>query len=252
MASNVSAPDTRVFVFLADKLGGEVDLPETQGSPGAKVDVSVIEVLECDSHSKPTKFGKHLLYEIQTSDFHGSPLHAVKLLEDLCAKDRKNAKFHASLEVDIERCGAGVEGPNKANVFKRTFYQAVLKVLVATSDNCVGFVLILPSSVWGSWKKHLGNPSLVNGDGLKKALLASGENDKQAIIEKSKSWIFVFDVDTNSPTVPNPLKIREMVAASAKSLQEHAFDKAAEEMKKEGIIEKYRSVLTQRIQDSWD
>jgi hypothetical protein len=34
-----------------------------------------------DSSGCPAKFGKHTIYEIQTADFHGSPLHATNLLK---------------------------------------------------------------------------------------------------------------------------------------------------------------------------
>ncbi len=61
-----------VFVFSAQKLGGEIDLPETDASPGAAVDMSVIEVLQANRSGHPEVFGKHMFYEIQTADFHGS------------------------------------------------------------------------------------------------------------------------------------------------------------------------------------
>lgn len=62
----------RVFLFSAQKLGGEIDLSETEASPGAAVDMSVIEVVRFDDNGKPSEFGEHLLYEIQTSDFRNT------------------------------------------------------------------------------------------------------------------------------------------------------------------------------------
>src|SRR5690606_22155677 len=121
----------RAFIFLADKLGGEVDIPETAQTPGTKVDVSIIEVLSIDEAGIPNKYGQHLHYEIQTADFHGSPLHAVRAIEELAANTGSAKDFHSALAADIERCGIGVEGPNKSNIFKRTFYQAALKIQLA-------------------------------------------------------------------------------------------------------------------------
>src|SRR5690606_17741212 len=105
-------------------------------------------------------FGQHVFFEIQTADFHGSPLHAVGELEQLSALHPTSREFYDALEADIEIAGKGVEGPNKSNVFKRTFYQAVLKIRLAEDNNCGGFVLIIPTAVWESWLKHLGNPTL--------------------------------------------------------------------------------------------
>lgn len=240
----------RVFVFMADKLGGEIDFPETQASPGTKVDVSVIEVKSCNESGTPSEFGKHLIYEIQTADFHGSPLHAVKELEEIFPEGCESEDCHKRLSEDIEICGIGVEGPNKSNVFKRTFYQAVLKILMAQHNDCAGFVLILPSSVWSSWKKHLGNPEIKKIDSQKSILRASHE-DPENQLAINKSWIFVFDIDHDSETTPHPLILKEAISASAHALQEHAFEKAARAAFKSGVINKYREVFYERIQSSW-
>ena len=49
-----------------------------------------------------------------------------------------------------------IEGPNIANVFKRTFYQMVLKFKLAGHETCAGTTLALPRAVWDSWQRHLG------------------------------------------------------------------------------------------------
>ena len=41
----------------------------------------------------------------------------------------------------------GIEGANIANVFKRTFYQMMLKFRIGASEVCSGCVLALPVSV---------------------------------------------------------------------------------------------------------
>jgi hypothetical protein len=250
LAKCLKGSNCRAFVFMADKLGGEIDLAETDASPGAKVDVSVVEVLSCDATGMPSELGQHLIYEIQTADFHGSPLHAVKALEELCIEREANETFHEVLSKDVELCGIGVEGPNKSNVFKRTFYQAVLKIQLAQHESCAGFVLVIPASVWSSWMRHLGNPELRHIEGIKSALLVEGE-DPQAQVRESKSWIFVFDIDQQANVTPHPLVIKDMVAVSAKALEEHAFVKAVNAAFRVGVIERYRAVFSTRIRAAW-
>ena len=131
------ARHARIFLFAGAKVGGEVDFPETETSPGSKVDVSVIEVLGLDPVTrKPTSYGKHMLYEIQTADFHGSPLHAVRKLRALCPRVA-SPKYHHHLQASPEIAGQGVEGPNKANIFKRTIYQMIIKIQLASHNDCV-------------------------------------------------------------------------------------------------------------------
>ena len=250
LANDVENPHVMTFVFLAQKLGGEVDLPETPGSPGAKVDVSVIHILACDETGTPVKFGRHFFYEIQTSDFHGSPLHAFGALADLCPVGSGCADFHERLRNDIEICGTGVEGPNKANVFKRTFYQIALKIAVSNTDDCAGFVIVIPKSVWASWRIHLGNPELAKGTGVKRALLANGENAEKAF-ENARSWIFVFDIDVTAATTPHPLVIEQQITVSQTSLLQHAFERAVEQTKKYEVVSKYRTAVVSRIQANW-
>lgn len=91
------AKEVRVFAFAGNKVGGEVDIPETEVSPGGKVDVSVIEITGLDANAdEPDRFGKHMFYEIQTADFHGSPLHAVRRLRGLCPT-RPSSGYHDEL-----------------------------------------------------------------------------------------------------------------------------------------------------------
>lgn len=242
----------RTFIFLADKLGGEVDLPETDASPGSKVDVSIIEVIDSDPEGKPASFGRHLYFEIQTADFHGSPLHAVGALEALSDQHVQSADFYNALEADIETCGIGVEGPNKSNVFKRTFYQAVLKIKLAEGDDCGGFVLIIPSAVWESWLKHLGNPVLPTIDEQHRTALSRDQRELAHLVKSSKSWIFVFDIDRASIESPSPLVIRKKVAVSTDSLLHYAFDEVAEKATEKGVIARYRETLKLRIGAAWN
>lgn len=243
---------SRVFVFSAVKLGGEIDLPETDASPGAAVDMSVIEVLGLDPASgQPKDFGQHMFYEIQTADFHGSPLHAAGALRALCPRDN-GAEFHARLSEAIEVCGTGMEGPNKANIFKRTIYQMIFKIELVRHADCAGFAIVLPVPVWDSWLRHLGQPALVQvgTDGKTAALLAEGE-DAANITATSKSSVYIFDIDRTSSESPQPLKIIHRVLASAAALQHFAFDVAAEEAIKRNVVPSFRSSFIDRVGRGW-
>lgn len=241
----------RVFGFAGGKLGGEVDLPETDHSPGAKVDVSVIELTDVDEAGRPSQFGKHMFYEIQTADFHGSPLHAVRQLrEHLPTTPGEN--YHAALSGMVEVAGTGVEGPNKANIFKRTIYQMVLKIQMAHHPDCAGFVIVLPVPVWDSWLRHLGRPHLepVKGDTSCLHLVGPDESGGE-ILDSARAWVFVFDVDREAPASPHPLRIVHRVATSSAALIHYAFQSASQRAIEQGVIKRYRGVLEGRVLQGW-
>jgi hypothetical protein len=241
----------RVFLFTAQKLGGEVDLPETDASPGAAVDMSVMEVTALDSSGKPATYGKHLFYEIQTADFHGSPLHAAKHLRDLCAAGEPGDDYHASLLDRVEVCGTGVEGPNKANIFKRTIYQMIFKIeLAARHADCAGFAIVLPVPVWDSWVRHLGQPTFQPiGDDATNVRLPQPEGADLG--SEPVANIYVFDIDTASKEVPNPLRIVKRVSCSAAALAHYAFVVAAEKAMAKQVVARFRSTFMQRAEKGW-
>lgn len=241
----------RAFLFSANKIGGEVDLPETETSPGGKVDVSVIEVLRTDTLTgEPSTFGQHMFFEIQTADFHGSPLHAVrKLRKALPASPSEN--YHAELQADPSIAGEDVEGPNKANIFKRTVYQMILKIQLAEHENCAGFVMVLPLPVWDSWLRHLGNPKIrpmAGGDLVQMVTPADEDTD---ILPPARAWIFVFDTDRESKESPQPLKVVQRIATTSSALVHYAFQTAAKEAMEQGVVEKFRDVLKERVERGW-
>jgi len=219
MRAALAEQTARVFLFSANKLGGEIDLPETDASPGGKVDVSVIELMGlAEGDSPPDQFGNHLFLEIQTADFHGSPLHAVGRLADKCPSD-SDPGFHEAFEAALEDAGVGVEGPNKANIFKRTIYQMIYKIQFVKHPLSAGFVIVLPVPVWGSWLRHLGQPTLdaAPGDKATHILRAPGEQDED-LIEAEPAWILVFDIDRESPISPQPLKVVDRILTSSAAL----------------------------------
>lgn len=245
--SAIESPSARVFAFAADKLGGEVDLPETPASPGSKVDVSIVEILAINLLSgEPSELGQHLIYEIQTADFHGTPLRAIRLLQDLCPADSAEP-YHDRLAANVDICGTGVEGPNKSNIFKRTIYQMILKMEMAKHPDCAGFSIVIPAPVWQSWLRHLGDPSLGSEEVVK--LSSPGEDDDLA--SYSRSWVFVFDIDRTSEESPQPLHIVRRIATSPEALKHYAFDLPAQKSFAAGVVTRYRETLLRRIVSNW-
>lgn len=251
IAQALRSKSARVFAFAGGKLGGEIDLPETDHSPGAKVDVSVIELTDIDATGRPSQFGKHMFYEIQTADFHGSPLHAVRMLREHLPT-KASPDYHAKLSSMVEVAGTGVEGPNKANIFKRTIYQMVLKIQMANHPDCAGFVIVLPVPVWDSWLRHLGSPHLepVNGDKTCLHLVGPDESGGE-ILDSARAWVFVFDVDRESKASPHPVRIVHRVATSSAALIHYAFQSASQRAIEQGVIKRYRGVLEGRVRQGW-
>ena len=76
-------------------------------------------------------------------DFHGSYRHAVSALE--AAVDLHVDEFGKQVENNQKHgWGRKIEGPNIANVFKRTIYQLILKFGLSGQDRCAGVVLDFP------------------------------------------------------------------------------------------------------------
>jgi hypothetical protein len=249
---NALRRDDRVFLFSSQKLGGEIALPETEASPGAAVDMSVIEVTETDKSGKPKNFGNHLFYEIQTADFHGSPLHAAALLRDVCPQSGARRGYYQKLKSLVEICGTGVEGPNKANVFKRTIYQMIFKIELTRAPQCTGFAIVLPVPVWDSWLRHLGQPQLAEtrDDPTYVELRAEGEIAAN-VAQRERATVYVFDIDRESAETPNPLKIVRRVRISAASLSYHAFDLASRQAIHHGVVTSFRNSLIERVNRGW-
>jgi hypothetical protein len=77
------------------------------------------------------RFGKYLLFELQTMDFHGTPLGAAAKLKN--ALDSNPTRYHEDFEANPDWAGENIEGPNKANVFKRTIYQIIFEIQPSTT-----------------------------------------------------------------------------------------------------------------------
>ena len=207
----------RAFIYFDEKLGGELGIPGTDASPEFSFDVTVFElVLDGDA----VHVGRFGVIEIQTMDFHGSYKHAVKNLTDglrLFPHD-----FQSQLQANQNWMSENVEGPNIANVFKRTFYQMMFKFQLANHPKCVGCVLAIPASVWNSWAPHLAKPKLRrNADGTESLLKPRSKRS-----ERVPAWIYVFGIDADARQTPSPVRIRNMIATDAPSMSFYALDAA--------------------------
>lgn len=242
----------RVFLFSGQKMGGELELSESEASPGASVDISVVEVKSTDKDGVPNLDGDHFFYEIQTADFHGSPLHAASLLKECCPKDGGPDGYHSALGSRLEVCGTGVEGPNKANIFKRTIYQMLFKIAIAQHGNSAGFAIVLPAPVWDSWLTHLGKPAMEpSEDGEEHVFLLSPDEKRDGFKSRRKATIYVFDIDRDAPELPSPLRIIRRISCSSQGLAYYAFEEAAQKALEGNVVEKFRRAFLARILAGW-
>lgn len=206
-----------VFIYFDKKTGGELSIPPTDRSPEFSFDVTIVELTMEEGAPHIDRFG---ILEIQTMDFHGSYRDAVRNLRE--GPRMHPTRFGPTVQDNQWWLSEGVEGPNIANVFKRTFYQMMFKFQLGQHDRCAGCVLAVPQSVWDSWQRHLGAPELVaEADGTH-SLLAPG----RARLDPCPAWIYVFDPDATSPETPSPIVLRKMIGTDAPSMSHWALEVA--------------------------
>jgi len=152
LASNSFAAAGR-HIFFQDKLGGEISVIGTAQSPEMSFDVTLAELVVQNGEFRVARYGA---LELQTMDFHGSYAHTVKNLRDALRLHRDG--FPEALSQNLQWAGEKIEGPNIANVFKRTFYQIMVKFQLSGQGAAAGTVLALPRAVWESWQPFLGRP----------------------------------------------------------------------------------------------
>lgn len=240
--SNLKSGKPTCVVFM-DKTGGEISLPGGQSSPEFSLDGTVIELVYLEGR---IQLGRYLVIEVQTMDFHGSYQHAVRDLSD--GLRLHSDDFAAQVVANPNWASNKIEGPNISNVFKRTIYQILFKLRLGKQPECVGCVLALPRSVWESWRPHLGNPAISNlPDG-------SSAFDISPLIqgEKQPGWLYVFDIDQNSASAPNPVLVSKEIRISVESLSKLAFDLApAEAMKQVGGDVGLKDIIRRRLIKFW-
>jgi hypothetical protein len=196
------ARNSTVYLFFQDKLGGEINVIGTDRTPELSFDITIVACRAQDDWLLLDRYG---IFEAQTMDFHGSYKHAVSAL--LSAVDLHGQEFPQVIKEKQEWLARKIEGPNIANVFKRTIYQLILKFDMAGRDRCAGVVLGLPEPVWQSWGPHLG--------GLDWATSHEGVS--------RNSWIFVLAPDIRPETSPNRIILKEEIAIDSAKLIDRAF-----------------------------
>jgi Restriction endonuclease NotI len=210
----------RVFIYFDEKLGGELSVPGTPRSPEFSFDVTVFEIERAQGHPHIGRFG---IVEIQTMDFHGSYRHAVRNLRE--GLRMFGGDFPATLQSRPEWLSEGMEGPNIANVFKRTFYQIMFKFQLGQHPRCAGCVLAIPISVWTSWQPHLGAPELREHDDGTYDLLRPDEPRPEHV----PAWIYAFGLDAGSAETPSPIGVGTVIATTAAAMSHYALDVAPAE-----------------------
>ena len=206
-----------VFIYFDSKLGGELSIPQTDRSPELSFDVTIIEIV---GGGRAPRVGRVGILEIQTMDFHGSYRTAVRNLTE--SLRMHGIQFGEVLADNQRWLSEGVEGPNIANVFKRTFYQMMFKFQLGLHERCVGCVLATPQAVWDSWQKHLGRPELAAGREDTSVLAAPDSFATDA----APAWILVFDTNASSEATPSPLIVKQTIATNANAVSYWALDAA--------------------------
>ncbi len=205
----------KAFVFFQDKLGGEISINGTPASPEIAFDITVVEITR--SKSRSLKVDRYGFIEIQTMDFHGSYKAAVANLRDAHRLHGKN--FSIALSQNQNWASKDIEGPNIANVFKRTFYQTLLKFELSKGGAAAGTILALPEAVWESWQPFLGQPTVEHVIDSEFRIAGSDNHDYHG----TNSWIFVFDLNDQRDTPISPVVIKSRIRVSATDLVQHAF-----------------------------
>jgi hypothetical protein len=244
----------RVFVYFQNKVpgqntnGGEIRLRQTPASPMMSFDTTIAELLPAEADGAlplpgaplAVRAGRYGVVELQTADTHGSYRQAVAALRG--GLDLHPAQFHAQLATNPEWSQRRVEGPNVANVFKRTIYQIAFKFQVTQQDTSVGGVLALPQPVWDSWHKFLGAPQLtLHPDGSHRLL------DDPTV--DPCNWIYVFDV-ADRPSRDGgatPVEVTMVIGTDAPTLSRAALETAPKKALELGVHQGVVDSITQRL-----
>ena len=232
-----------MVVYLQNKLGGEISVRSTPRSPELSFDITFVELLPADRGNATV--GKFGVLEVQTMDFHGSYRHTVKNLND--ALRLHGDKLPRVLQENQHWLAERIEGPNIANVFKRTFYQMMLKFQLGLHPRSVGTSLAIPQAVWDSWQPHLGRPELTPQHDGTFALQMHNPSAASA-----KAWIHVFDLDAKADVQPSPVVVRRSILTDAGSVAHYALEDVprrafAEDGGAKGVVD----AIQQRLSALW-
>ncbi|MGW3503959.1 hypothetical protein ACWDMY_25175 [Streptomyces globisporus] len=227
------------IVYFQNALGGEIKLAATERSPAFSFDSTMVELLK--GPSGELAVGRYGIFEIQTADFHGTYEHAVRNITDNLRMYPD--EFKQQIDTHQALLAQGVEGPNTANIFKRTFYQMMFKFQVGAHDSSAGCIFATPRAVWDSWQKHLGAPELVEASDGTWRLSRPGVD-----MEKSpRSWIYVFDIEESATVTPNRLSLWRVIGTDAATLSHFALDVAPEAALDGGSVDRLRQQIAIRL-----
>jgi hypothetical protein len=188
----------------------------TPRSPEMSVDITLAEIVRSATGFTVARYG---ILEVQTMDFHGSYRRAVQNLKD--ALRLHGESFADSLRNNMQWSAERVEGPNIANVFKRTFYQVLLKFQLSGRGAAAGTVLAIPQSVWDSWQPFLGAPDIEKGsDGSYRLRITDPIPDSAG---SKNAHIFVFDLDSSAGNAISPVQLKMDIRVTSEQLSHHAF-----------------------------
>ena len=112
-------------------------------------------------------------------------------------------------------------------MFKRTFYQMMLKFELGGKGAAAGTVLAIPQAVWDSWQSFLGKPELQRlADGTYQ--IKSAKQESAAL--QPNAYICVFDLDASQAAPISPVAIKQFIKVSPDQLAHHAFNVVPENM----------------------
>jgi hypothetical protein len=208
----------RVLVYFDAKIGGEVSLRATSKSPEMAFDVTFVELT---AQAEGLQLGEFGILEIQTMDFHGSYRHAVSKLTSAVSLFPQT--YPQELSKHPEWTGEGVEGPNIANVVKRTFYQMFFKFGFGLNDRCAGTALIIPAAVWDSWQPFLAGPPLLEEPDGTYRLTKPNESFPTG---KVPAWICVIELEADEPVTPNRIVTTKVIGVTADAIAHFALKEA--------------------------
>ncbi|HVH74368.1 MAG TPA: hypothetical protein VM755_05580 [Stellaceae bacterium] len=237
------AAGRRAFIYFDEKLGGELAIPGTARSPEFSFDVTILEIELLEDKPHVGRFG---VLEIQTMDFHGSYGHVVRNLKDTLRMFPKS--FGSTLEKNQHLLSKRMEGPNIANVFKRTFYQMMFKFQLGKSEQCAGCALAIQQSVWDSWRPHLANAVLEPHKDGSYNLFKPGQSRPARV----PAWVYVFDLKAGPQEAPDLLDIRSVIATDAASFSYYALEAAPEAALRNIAAPKgMLTLLSRRLRKLW-
>ncbi|RFU41817.1 hypothetical protein DZF91_09800 [Actinomadura logoneensis] len=234
------------YAFFQKEFGGEIALAATERSPEFSFDVTIAEIVPTETGAPTLR--RYGVLEIQTMDFHGSYASAVRDLSDALRLHRGG--FAQAVSEHPEWPGNKIEGPNIANVFKRTFYQMMFKFQIGMHANSAGCVFAVPAAVWDSWQKFLGKPDLSLATDGTFRLSAPGSTSNN----KPNSWIYVFEVDPSTTVTPNEIRLSKVIGTDAAALSYYALKVAPDAALAEGssadrVLSSLRDRLTAYLPD---